>query len=105
MAAFFSFGMISCGGESEEASSDESISVTDCNKWLDDYESRVDDYLAIIKKYEANPTDTTIMLEYTSITQKVGAMVSSYPEDCAGDAAFLARQKKIADKMTTAGGM
>ncbi|MGC6414845.1 MAG: DUF6591 domain-containing protein [Bacteroidia bacterium] len=114
MAAFFSFGMISCGGGSEEAtsdetttekttdegtsdeaSSDESTSGTDCNKWLDDYEAYMDDYVALAKKYQANPTDMTIMQEYTSMSQKAQSMASSTPEDCAGDAAFAARLEKI----------
>jgi len=131
MAAFFSFGMISCGGGSEEAtsdettteettdegtsdeateseateeeaSSDESTSGTDCNKWLDDYEAYMDDYVALVKKYQANPTDMTIMQEYTSMAQKAQSMASSTPEDCAGDAAFAARLAKISAKMSAA---
>ena len=121
MAAFFSFGMISCGGGSEEAtsdettteentdegtsdeaSSDESTSGTDCNKWLDDYEAYMDDYVALVKKYQANPTDMTIMQEYTSMAQKAQSMSSSAPEDCAGDAAFAARLAKISAKMSAA---
>lgn len=131
MAAFFSFGMMSCGGGSEEAtsdetttegttdegtsdeateseateeeaSSDESTSGTDCNKWLDDYEAYMDDYVALVKKYQANPTDMTIMQEYTSMAQKAQSMSSSAPEDCAGDAAFAARLAKISAKMSAA---
>ena len=129
MAAFFSFGMMSCGGGSEEAtsdettteettdegtsdeateseateeeaSSDESASGTDCNKWLDDYEAYMDDYVALVKKYQANPTDMTIMQEYTSMAQKAQSMSSNAPEDCASDAAFNARLAKISAKMS-----
>lgn len=49
---------------------DDSSSSDEWDSVLDDYESYVDDYVAIIKKQKENPTDMSIMTEYQELMQK-----------------------------------
>lgn len=54
----------------EVESTDETSSSDEWSKVLDDYESYVDDYTALIKKQKADPTDMSIMTEYQQLMQK-----------------------------------
>lgn len=49
---------------------DESSASDEWNEVLDGYEDYVDDYVAIIKKQKADPSDMTIMTEYQELMQK-----------------------------------
>jgi len=49
---------------------DDSSSSDEWDSVLDDYESYVDDYVAIIKKQKENPADMSIMTEYQELMQK-----------------------------------
>ena len=49
---------------------DESDASAEWDEVLNDYEEYVDDYVAIIKKQKADPTDMSIMTEYTELMQK-----------------------------------
>ena len=40
---------------------------TDWKQFLKDYEAWVDDYIAIVKKYKDNPTDMSILSDYTEM--------------------------------------
>ena len=73
---------------------------TDCEKFCDDYEAFVDDYIELAKKVKANPTDVTIMGEYSQMAGKAAEMQSN-AKDCAGDPAIAARIAKIVAKMAT----
>lgn len=52
-----------CGGEKAE-----------WEIFLDEYESVVDDYVKISKKYMENPTDTSILSEYTKLSNKIAGL-------------------------------
>jgi hypothetical protein len=49
---------------------DESSASDEWNETLDGYEDYVDDYVALIKKQKADPTDMSIMTEYQELMQK-----------------------------------
>lgn len=52
--------------ESKDTASDESW-----REFLEDYEKWVDNYIVLLKKYEANPTDMSILTEYTEMAAEV----------------------------------
>lgn len=55
-------------------SSESEKSSTDDAKWkqfLKDYEAWVDDYIAIVKKYKDNPTDMSILSDYTEMVSEM----------------------------------
>lgn len=47
-----------------------SSSSSDWREFLKDYEAWVDDYIEIIKKYKSNPSDMSILSEYTDMVSK-----------------------------------
>jgi hypothetical protein len=81
-----------------EAKSTESKS--DCDQFIKDYEEFVNSYISIIKKMKANPTDMTIMGEYTEMTSKAATMQST-AGDCT-DAKYTTKLAKLATKMASA---
>ncbi len=78
-----------CGGKTQPANSPGSTTVADqsvpeTNKksssendtvewrqFLKEYEAWVDEYIEIVKKYKANPTDMSILSDYTNMLSKV----------------------------------
>ena len=78
--------LTSCGGsssddtttENQEVNGDESnnedASGSDCDQLLADYESFVDSYISIAKKMREDPTDMSVMTEYTSMMSKLPEM-------------------------------
>lgn len=96
IAIMFAMILVSCGGEEkkepsetlddvvseyENSSNDEEDDkdvegqeeVNGNEEWdeiLDGYESYIDSYVAIIKKQKADPSDMTIMTEYSELMQK-----------------------------------
>ena len=72
----------------------------DCDQFIKDYEEFVNDYIALAKKMKANPTDMTIMKEYSEMASKAATMQN----DAAGctDAKYTSKLTKLATKMATA---
>ena len=117
MAVMF---LASCGGgdvesaisdsttETEEASEEISTEVvvadrsnnSECDEFLEGYENFMDNYIVILKKSKADPTDMSIMTEYMSLMTEASEWTSKTP-DCT-DMAFLGKLSKIQMKMTTA---
>lgn len=70
-----------------------------CDEFLDKYETFMKDYIAVVKKYKDNPTDSDILSEY----QKLQSEANNFPQpdDCASDEKFIKKytriQKKIAE--------
>ena len=75
----------SCGGAEEnpipnegsnemmemgQPNEDESSASDEWNEVLDGYEDYVDDYVAIIKKQKADPSDMNLMTQYQELMQK-----------------------------------
>jgi len=95
---FTSFILVSCGGsnskdteketteettETTEETTEESTVTTeekssesgsDCEQFMKDYEEFVNSYIKITKKMKANPSDMTIMTEYSEMATKAGEM-------------------------------
>jgi hypothetical protein len=117
MAVMF---LASCGGgdvesaisdsttETEEASEEISNEVvvadrsnnSECDEFLEGYENFMDNYIVILKKSKADPTDMSIMTEYMSLMTEASEWTSKTP-DCT-DMEFLGKLSKIQMKMATA---
>lgn len=127
------FSLTACGGENVEnadikpsesvvqvESGDDAINSenqvvsneTENVEWkqfLKEYNEWVDDYIVLLKKYNANPTDATILSDYTEMmndltewsarADKITKELESSPEAVAEYAAELA---KIAEKLEAA---
>jgi hypothetical protein len=81
----------------EESSSDAS---GDCDQFIKDYEEFVNSYIAVIKKMKANPSDMSIMTEYTEMASNAATMQSD-AADCT-DAKYLTKLSQLAAKMAKA---
>lgn len=84
---------------------DEAVSSSkgsDCDKFLDGYERFMIKYIAIIKKYQKNPTSASVLSEYTSLMAEAQEW-SDKTADCASNPKFAARlaaiQMKIANTL------
>ena len=74
---------------------------TDCDDWLKNYEAYVNKYIIIIKKMKANPSDASILADYTDLAGQA-AKWAAMPSDCMGDSDFIADFMKIQTKLTKA---
>lgn len=90
----------SSSSSSNSESSEVSSSSDDCDEFLAGYEKFMDKYIDVLKKYKANPTDASIMSDYTSLMTEATEW-STKTADCAADpkfaAKFVAIQTKIAN--------
>ena len=89
--------------EESSASTEESSSEDsgDCGEFLSEYEDFMDNYIDILDKYKEDPTDMSILSEYSSITQEAQEWTSKI-SDCASDPLFAAKFAKIQMKIASA---
>ena len=73
---------------------------SECDEFLEGYENFMDNYIVILKKSKADPTDMSIMTEYMSLMTEASEWTSKTP-DCT-DMEFLLKLSKIQMKMATA---
>ena len=73
---------------------------SECDEFLEGYENFMDNYIVILKKSKADPTDMSIMTEYMSLMTEASEWTSKTP-DCT-DTEFLLKLSKIQMKMTIA---
>ena len=86
--------------ESEEETSSSSYSG-DCDRFLKNYEKFITDYIAILKKYKANPTDMSIMSDYTEMVSEATKW-ADFNEDCANDPSFIGKYTELQMKIANA---
>lgn len=86
------------GSQVEKKSSESS---TDCDEFLKGYEKFMDKYIAILKKYKANPTDASILSDYTSMLTEAQEW-STKTADCAADPKFASKISAIQMKIANA---
>ena len=123
---FASFILTSCGSSSSKepaetteepaetteepaATTEEPVATTeenstessgDCDQFIKDYEEYVNSYIDIIKKMKANPSDMTIMSEYTEMAAKAATMQTN-AGNCA-DSKYTDKLTKLGTKMAKA---
>ncbi|MEY2705190.1 MAG: hypothetical protein RL407_1252 [Bacteroidota bacterium] len=101
----FSLLLSSCGGSSSESTSAEDGEVaegssSDCDQFISDYEDFADAYIVVLEKMKADPTDASVMTEYTEMMSKLtelqtGGQGCTDPED-------IQKISEIAMKISTA---
>ena len=47
-------------------------------KAMDNYENFYDEYCAFMKKYKENPTDMSLLTEYTGMVERLGEMNEAF---------------------------
>ena len=85
---------------SSSTSSSASESKDDCDKFISDYEEFVKNYIVVFKKYKANPTDPSILTEYTDLASKATEMQAG-AKDCT-DPKYASKLLKLNTKMASA---
>lgn len=98
------------GAEKQSESNNSSSSLDDAEwkQFLKDYEEWVDDYIAIVKKYKANPTDTSILADYTNMVSEMADWtdkadeIESELEDSEAAAEYASELLRIANKLSEA---
>ncbi|PCH66516.1 MAG: hypothetical protein COC01_07810 [Bacteroidetes bacterium] len=75
-------------------------STDPCDKFIKDYEEFVYSYIDIIKKMKANPSDMTIMSEYTEMLTKAAKMQTE-SADCT-DPKYADKLLKLSTKIAKA---
>lgn len=88
----------STSSESEDNSS--SSSSVDCDQFIKDYTAFVDSYIKLLKKYKANPTDPSILSEYTEAAQKATEMQTD-ASSCT-DPEYATKLMELANKIAKA---
>ena len=73
---------------------------SECDEFLEGYENFMDNYIVILKKSKADPTDMSIMTEYMSLMTEASEWTSKTP-DCT-DMEFLGRLMEIQMKIANA---
>lgn len=72
----------------------------DCNQFLKDYSAFADSYIKLVKKRRANPTDPSILIEYTDAAAK--ALVMQKDAKACTDAEHAAKIMEIANRIAKA---
>lgn len=66
--------------ESKSATTSKVSNDDEWREFLADYEDWVDDYIVLLEKYEANPTDMSILTEYTEMAAEVSEWANKADE-------------------------
>jgi len=85
---------------SDEITESSSTSSKDCEKFINDYEKFVSSYIAILKKYKANPNDMSILTEYSEMASKAVTMKKD-ASSCT-DAKYVVKLMKLNTKIANA---
>jgi len=91
----------SSSSSSKESSKADNKDISNCDEFLEGYEKFVNEYIAVIKKYKANPTDTSILADYTKMLTNATKW-SNFDEECANDPAFIGKFTEIQMKIALA---
>ena len=75
--------------------------VSKCDKFLKDYEKFMKDYIAILRKYKANPSDMSIMSDYTKMVSEASKW-ANYDKDCTNNPEFIGKFTEIQMKIANA---
>ena len=92
----------SVSNDKDEDQSNNSFSDSDCDKWLEDYEELITDYIALIKKMKANPQDMDVIMDAMPLAEKAASMQGDIPAECENDSQFISTMTRLVTKMASA---
>ena len=68
---------------------DDNISTTDCTTFAKEYGEFVDAYIVIYKKYMKDPSNVSVLSDYTDMLEKMNKMTGHKErKDCSNDATY-----------------
>ena len=73
----------------------------DCDTFLKNYEKFIDKYIVVLKKYKENPSDATIMTEYSELAAEAVRWAGKTPPDCS-EPKHIQKLSEIAAKLSKA---
>lgn len=89
----------SSGSSVTTSETDESPTNFDCDQFIRDYSDFADSYVKLMKKYKANPNDTSIVSDYTEAAQKALEMQKN--ASLCSDPKYAAKLIEIAKKIAS----
>lgn len=87
--------------DKEDEDESASVSSTDCDKFLKGYEKFMLEYISVLKKYQKNPNDPSIISDYTSMMSKANEWAEK-TANCANDSKYAAKLIEIQMKIANA---
>lgn len=85
-------------GNDSESESDEGNSGGDCDAFLTGYEEYVNDYMALAKEMQADPTNAALLSKYSAMSMKA-AQWAGKAKGCENDPDFQAKYTALSTKM------
>lgn len=73
----------------------------DCDTFLKNYDKFVDKYISVLKKYKENPTDMTIITEYSELAAEAAKWSGETPPECS-EPEHVKKLAEIAAKLAKA---
>ena len=102
-----SYGNLKTNKQNNESFStilDNTVSETDeydCDTFLENYDKFVDKYIIVLKKYKENPTDMTIITEYSELAAETAKWSGWTPPECS-EPEHVKKLAEIAAKLAKA---
>lgn len=72
--------------------------INECDQFLRDYEGWVKNYIALIKRYQQNPKDKTIIADYQIMVGQIGQW-DHRSRQCIKDSAILKRYVELQEML------
>lgn len=88
-------------GSSSVREEKSNTSGSDCEQFLREYEKFVMDYIDILKKYKKNPTDNTILSDYTRMVSMANDWTAKI-QDCQNDPTFASKYLELTQRIANA---
>ena len=87
--------------KSVDSGTEAATSSNDCEAFIKGYDKFADKYIVMMKKMKANPSDPSLMSEYTGVLTEVSVWIDK-AKNCAGDLKFRDRLLEIQKKIDKA---
>ena len=72
--------------------------INECDQFLQDYEGWVKNYIALIKRFQQNPKDKTIIADYQIMVGQIGQW-DNRSRQCIKDSAILKRYVELQEML------
>ena len=82
------------------ASASSAGSDSDCDAFLKGYEEYVNDYMALAKEMQADPSDAALLAKSSALSMKAAGWAGKM-QGCQNDAAFQAKYMALSARMAT----
>ncbi len=95
--------------DTEANSQENSATVPEWKKFLEEYEKLVDDYIIMLKKYKDNPTDMSVLADYTKMVSDLASWtkraddIQSSIQDTEDALEYSKEMLRIAQKLAEVG--